>query len=239
MTDQTEGAINAMKKFALAAVAAALTLTASLSAEIRGKYLETRNAEIYASHCFANSEAGIKGDLAVMAWSIESGEAAGVDLQGLSVVAVVKASSTIGNPFLSPLPTKTMLIFDEKATPEQRVALEAFARRSAGELISEVVKTEIAPISLDAHGNLHAKQATLVAGDLVKVSTRAIEASDSLCHMDNIYYQPMVELEHAMAAHALQQSVKYDSVGVNMNEYRRSSVYLGAFAAHDKAVSDD
>ena len=227
-----------MKTFVLAAVAA-LSLSSTLAAEVRGSYLETRNAEIYASHCFANSEAGIKGDLAVMAWKVEAGEMAGADLSGLSVVAVVKASSTIGNPFASPLPTKTMLIFDAQATEAQRLALEKLARQSAGEMISEVVKTETAPITVDFHGNMHAKTATLTAGDLVKVSTRAIEDTDSLCHLDNIYYQPMVELDHAMAAHALQQSIRYDAVGVNMNEYRRSSVYLGSFAMTDSAVSDD
>ncbi len=227
-----------MKTFVLAAVAA-LTLSSTLAAEVRGSYLETRNAEIYASHCFANSESGIKGDLAVMAWNIDSGAVAGTDLSGLSVVAVVKASSTIGNPFGNPLPTKTMLIFDSMATDAQRQALEKLARESAGEMISEVVKTEIAPINVDFHGNMHAKAATLTAGDLVKVTTRAIEDSDSLCHLDNIYYQPMVALDHAMAAHALQQSVRYDAVGVNMNEYRRSSVYMGSFSVADSAVSDD
>lgn len=227
-----------MKTFVLAAVAA-LTLSSTLAAEVRGSYLETRNAEIYASHCFANSESGIKGDLAVMAWNVDSGVVAGADLSGLSVVAVVKASSTIGNPFGNPLPTKTMLIFDSEATEAQRAALEKLARESAGEMISEVVATETAPINMDFHGNMHAKVATLTAGELVKVSTRAIEDSDSLCHLDNIYYQPMVELDHAMAAHALQQSVRYDAVGVNMNEYRRSSVYIGSFAAADSVVSDD
>ena len=227
-----------MKTLALAAVAA-LSLSSTLAAEVRGTYLETRNAEIYASHCFANSEAGIKGDLAVMAWSVEAGEVAGADLAGLSVVAVVKASSTIGNPFGNPLPTKTMLIFDAEATPAQRAALEQLARRSAGEMIGEVVKTEIAPITVDFHGNMHAKQATLTAGELVKVSTRAIEDSDSLCHLDHVYYQPIVDLEHSMAAHALQQSVRYDAVGVNMNEYRRSSVYLGTFNLVGSVVSDD
>ncbi len=227
-----------MKTFVLAAVAA-LTLSSTLAAEVRGSYLETRNAEIYASHCFANSESGIKGDLAVMAWNVDSGVVAGADLSGLSVVAVVKASSTIGDPFGNPLPTKTMLIFDSEATEAQRAALEKLARESAGEMISEVVATETAPINMDFHGNMHAKVATLTAGELVKVSTRAIEDSDSLCHLDNIYYQPMVELDHAMAAHALQQSVRYDAVGVNMNEYRRSSVYIGSFAAADSVVSDD
>lgn len=227
-----------MKTFVLAAVAA-LTLSSTLAAEVRGSYLETRNAEIYASHCFANSESGIKGDLAVMAWSVESGQLAGADLSGLSVVAVVKASSTIGNPFGNPLPTKTMLIFDAEASEAQRAGLEQLARQSAGEMISEVVKTEQAPIGIDFHGNMHAKQATLTAGDIVKVTTRAIEDSDSLCHLDNIYYQPLVDLDHAMAAHALQQSIRYDAVGINVNEYRRSSVYLGSFAVAGASVSDD
>ncbi|MCB1019162.1 MAG: DUF1326 domain-containing protein [Acidobacteria bacterium] len=226
-----------MPKTLLAALAA-LALAATASAEIRGHYLETRNAEIYASHCFANSESGIRGDLAVMAWSVDQGDVDGVKLDGLKVVALVKASSTIGNPFANPLPTKTILLFDETASAEQRAALETLARRSAGELISEVIETQELPIALDFNGDMHAKKATLTAGDMVKVTTRAIEATDSLCHLDNIYYQPMVELDHAMAAHAVEQSFHAKALKVKMDEYRRSSVYLGTFALNGAQLSD-
>lgn len=225
-------------RMTLLAALAALSLAATASAEIRGHYLETRNAEIYASHCFANSESGIRGDLAIMAWSVDEGQVDGVRVDGLQVVAVVKASSTIGNPFTNPLPTKTMLIFDEDASAEQRAALEKLARRSAGELISEVVRTESQPITLDFHGDLHAKQATLTAGDVVKVNTRAIEETDSLCHLDNIYYQPMVELDHAMAAFATQQSFHGEGLNVRLDEYRRSSVYLGTFTLNGAQLTD-
>ncbi len=227
-----------MKKTLFAAVAA-MALAAGASAEVRGHYLETRNAEIYASHCFANSEAGIMGDLAVMAWTVDSGAVDGVTLDGLAVVAVVKASQTIGDPFKNPLPTRTMLIFDERATARQRGALEALARRSAGELIGEIVAVEAAPITLDFHGDLHAKHASLTAGEFVKVETRAIRDSDSLCHLDNIYYQPIVELAHAMPAHAVHHGVHTAELGVNLDEYRRSSVYLGAFTVASGEVSDD
>lgn len=227
-----------MKKTLVAAFAA-LTFVAAASAEVRGSYLETRNAEIYASHCFANSEAGITGDLALMAWSIEAGEVDGVSVDGLGLVAVVKASQTIGDPFKNPLPTKTMLIFDEKATDRQRAALETLARRSAGELIGEVTDTETAPISLTFNGSIHAKEATLTAGDIVAVNTRAIVDSDSLCHLDNIYYQPIIALDHAMPAHALHQGVHAADFGVQVDEYRRSSVYLGTFVAGDARASDD
>lgn len=226
-----------MRNTFLAALAA-LTLATAASAEIRGHYLETRNAEIYASHCFANSEAGIRGDLAILAWSIDAGDIDGVNLKGLRVVAVVKASSTIGDPFGNPLPAKTVLIVDRDASAEQKVALEKLVHRSAGELVRDIVRVEALPIDLDFHGDMHAKRATLTAGDAVKVTTRAIEATDSLCHLDNIYYQPMVELDHAMAAHATQQSFHGAGLNVRLDEYRRSSVYLGTFTMNGTQVTD-
>ncbi len=226
-----------MKKILLAVLTAAITVSTA-AAEIRGHYIETRNAEIYASHCFANSEAGIMGDFAVMTWAIDAGELNGVSLDGLKVVAVVKASGTLGDPFVSPLPAKTMLILDQKASAEQRAALTAFAKQSGGELVSDVVRTEIAPISLDFHGDMHARQATLKAGDIVGLTTRPIDADDSLCHMDNIYYGPLVQLEHAMPAFAIHASFHGEGMGVKLDDYRRSSVYMGTFAVPDSHVSD-
>jgi hypothetical protein len=228
-----------MNKAILAAMAALLLTVSAGASEVRGKYLEARNAEIYASHCFANAELGIRGDLAAMAWQIEKGVVDGVTLDGLNVVAVIKASATLGNPFSNPLPIKGMLVFDEQATAEQRAALESFVNDATKGMISQIVNRETAPIQIDFHGDLHAKRATLTAGDFVKVETRAIVAADSLCHLDSIYYAPLVDLDHAMAAHAVEQSFGETGLGVKLNEYRRSSVYLGAFTVADSQVSDD
>ena len=222
----------------LAALVSALTVGAAAST-INGTYIESRNAEIYASHCFANSEVGITGDLAVMAWNIESGRRNGVSLDGLNVVAVVKASATIGNPFASPLPAKAMAIVDERASAEQREALVAFVQEQAGELAADIVRTEAAPITLDFHGNMHDKIATLRAGDIVALETREIRGTDSLCHLDDIYYTPLVDLDHAMPAFAVEQSFRGDGLGHRMHEYRRSSAYLGTFAVRgEQQVSD-
>lgn len=209
------------------ALAAAATLAGP---EIRGTYIESRNAEIYASHCFANSEVGITGDLAVMAWEIEQGSFKGVPLAGAKVVAVVNASSTIGNPFGDALPAKAMLIFDEATTVMQRGALAAFVKAQAGALVANVVHTDTAPVEIDFHGSLHDRVATLRAGEIVSLQTREIRGSDSLCHLDDIYYQPLVALDHAMPAFAIEQSFRGDGLGHQMREYRRSSAYLGTFA---------
>lgn len=225
---------------AFAALVLVLAAGTTQAADISGTYIESRNAEIYASHCFANSEIGITGDLAVMAWNIESGRQNGVSLDGLSVVAVVKASSTIGNPFASPLPARALMIVDAAASAEQREALVAFAQDQAGELVSDVVRTESAPIAIDFHGNMHDKVATLKAGEFVALETREIRNSDSLCHLDDIYYTPLVDLDHAMPAFALEQSFSGDGLGHRMHEYSRSSAYLGTFTVHgDDRVSGD
>src|SRR5688572_4929467 len=108
----------------MAVLLMALGVKAS-AADIRGTYLESRNAEVYASHCFANSEIGLRGHLAVMAWKIEEGAWNGVSLKGLGIVAVVKANATLGDPFNNPLPAKAALIVDERASSEQREALAA------------------------------------------------------------------------------------------------------------------
>ncbi len=222
----------------LAALVLTLTAGAAVAADIHGTYIESRNAEIYASHCFANSEVGITGDLAVMAWNIESGRRNGVSLDGLNVVAVVKASATIGNPFASPLPAKAMMIFDEAASDAQREALAAFVREQAGELVADVANTQSAPITLDFHGNMHDRKATLKAGEIVSLTTREIRGSDSLCHLDDLYYAPLVDLDHAMPAFALEQSFRGDGLGHRMREYRRSSAYLGTFHVRGEQLSD-
>jgi hypothetical protein len=215
-----------------------LALTLVASAEIRGSYLEARNAEVYASHCFANSELGLRGELAVMAWKVDQGEFNGVALDGLGVVAVVRASGTLGDPFTSPLPAKAVLIVDERASSEQRAALEGFAKRSAGALLDDIVRTDVAPISVDFHGDLHARRATMKAGDLVRIETRAIRGTDSLCHLDDLYYAPLVRLDHAMPAYSLQTRFSGEGLGVAFDLMDRSSAYIGTFTLGSEAVSD-
>ncbi len=221
----------------LVAILLVATAMVAGASEVQGRYLEARNAEVYASHCFANSEMGIRGDLAVMAWQVDQGSYNGVSIGGLSVVAVIRASSTLGDPFSNPYPVKSVLIFDERATGEQQKALAAFAKNSSNDLLNDVVRTEVAPIGLDVHGDIHARRATLTAGNLVRLETRAIEDTDSLCHLDDLYYAPLADLDHAMAAFTLENRFDGEGLDVVFSAPRRSSAYLGTFGGG--AVSTD
>src|SRR5437016_12523687 len=44
------------------------------AAQIHGQYLETRSADVYVGECFRNSEVGLAGDQAIVAWHITEGK---------------------------------------------------------------------------------------------------------------------------------------------------------------------
>lgn len=228
-----------MKDFRFLSVVALsfIIVAAAGAADVRGTYVEARNAEVYTSHCFANSELGLVGDLAVMTWRIDEGSWNNVSLNGLGVAAAVRASSTLGDPFNNPYPAKAVLIFDEQATAEQRAALEGFVKEMGGELLDTVVNRTSAPISMSFEGGLHERRATVEVGELIKIRTRPIHDSDSLCHLDDLYFTPLVSLDHSMAAFGIQTRFQGEGLGVRYDERNRSNAYIGTFHMNG-AVSD-
>src|SRR4051794_39186818 len=166
-----------MKRLALSlCLAGSALMAAGLQnrTSVRGSYLEARTADAYVGACFANSEAGLVGNLAVFGWHIDNGDFEGVNLEGLSVVGVVKATSTLGDVHAPAPGVKALLIVDERATPEQRLALAQFAKRMGGNLMRDVVGVEYQPVRIAFENNdLHSRKATLTAGTLAKIQTRA------------------------------------------------------------------
>ncbi|MEW5978288.1 MAG: DUF1326 domain-containing protein [Acidobacteriota bacterium] len=207
-----------------------LTLAASpaWAAAIQGDYLETRSADIYTGPCVANAEVGLVGDQAIVAWRIREGAWNGVKLDGLSVVGVAKASNTLGDPFHDPYPAKSVLIVDSKATAEQRVALQQFAQFMAQDLLKNIVKVEEAAIQLDM-GSEHGV-ARLVAGNLAKIETRCLSEKDHLCGNEEVYYDPLTEVSHAMPAYAETDEFSGSGLGVNWKVHGKRSAFVGSFS---------
>jgi hypothetical protein len=94
-------------------LAACLSFAAAIpSNNIYGDYVEARTADVYTGPCFANSEVGLTGELAVFGWRVTKGSWSGVGLDGLGVVGVVRASSTLGDVYHTAYPVKAVLIVD-------------------------------------------------------------------------------------------------------------------------------
>jgi hypothetical protein len=199
------------------------------NAAIKGDYIEARSADVYTGPCFANGEVGLVGNEAILAWRIKEGDWRGTSLNGLGVVAVVKAHATLGDPYHSPYPAESVLIVDQRATPRQRLALQAFAAAMAGKLLSHVVRVETAPIHLAlAQGEQHGT-ARLVAGNLVRIETRSLCHGDDICGNEFVYYPPLIQLTHAMPAFTLEDSFQGKGLDVVWNHMGKRSAFVGSF----------
>ena len=199
--------------------------------QIHGDYLESRNADVYTGHCYAMSELNLAGDQAIMAWRVSRGEWEGVPHDGLSVVGVTRATGTMGSPCVEAPAAKSVLILDAKASPLQRQALASFARAMGGQVLQEIVRTEIAPISLelDFHGE-HPSGGRLEAGSLASVVARSLTAGDHICGNEQTYYPPLTATAHSMPAVASLDQFKGEGLGVSWTLRNKRSAFVGHFA---------
>ncbi len=209
-----------------------LALAANPTIEVSGEYVEARTADVYTGPCFANSEVQLVGNLAVFGWKINKGQWRGVALDGLNVAAAVRANSTLGDVTGSAYPVRSWLMVDQRASLEQREALKSFARRMTGDLLSDMIHVEAMPIEFTVAGdNIHGAEATLSAGTLARIKTRAINQGDRHCSNEERFYAPLSKLDHSMPAYALEHSFagKASDWTTRWSSPDKRSAFVGTF----------
>ena len=209
-------------------VAVLFSVVQFAQAKITGDYIETRSADVYTGQCFANGEVGLTGDEAILAWHIREGSWNGVKLDGLNVVAAVKANATLGDPYADPYPAKAVLIVDQQANTTERAALASFAKHMGGKLLEHVVKVENQPIDMQVLRDHHGR-ALLRAGSFVEVRTRAINENDHLCGNESTFYPPLTQVGHAMPAVAMTDQYKGNALGTTWTLHDKRSAFVGSF----------
>jgi hypothetical protein len=214
------------------ASAASVSFAAGIpSRSVHGNYIEARTADVYTGPCFANGEVGLVGKLAVFGWKVTDGTWHGEDLQDLSVVGVIRAKHTLGDVYESAYPVRAVLIVDSRANAGQRLALASFARTMGGDLLQDVVKVDYQPIELEIeNGNIHGAAASLTAGSIARIQTRAMNSGDHVCGNEEVWYPPLTKLDHAMPAYAVAN--RYSGTGLDetwSSPYKRSG-FVGTFS---------
>ncbi len=127
-------------------------------------------------------------------------------------------------------PAKAVLIVDNRADAEQRLALQSFAKHMGGDLLAKVVKVDYAPIELTIqNGNIHGGAAKLTAGALAEIQTRAMSAADHVCGNEEVWYPPLTKTEHVMPAYALENSYTGDGLGETWHNRFKRSGFVGTF----------
>lgn len=219
-----------MKRMFLVVALAVLLVPVAVSANggIRGDYLEIRTSDVYTGPCFANAEVNLTGREAVIAWKVREGSWQGVNLTGLTVVAVVKAKSTLGDPYANPYPARSVIIVDAKAEPQQEKALVDFARSAGGELLADVVKVRKATIETDFGGE--EGYASVKAGEIVDLKTRALNEKDHLCGNEIVYYPPLTEVSNAIPAYTLAHAFRGDELNSTWSCPLKRSAFIAEFA---------
>jgi hypothetical protein len=216
--------------FGVAILAVCLSTTAQ-AVDISGDYLESRTCDVYTGPCFANSEVGLTGNLAIMAWSIEQGRHRGVDLAGLKVVVALRANDTLGyggGLTVHPDPIKSVILVDAKANTEQRQALEAFARERAGRVKGQVMRVAALPIEMKLdHVDMVAQ---LKAGNEVSLATRKLTEGDHCCTNEVIFYPPLADVENTEAAFTVDSGFQGRGLGVRWTNPQTRSAFLATFA---------
>jgi hypothetical protein len=220
-----------MRKITAAIIACVCVLAgaALAAAGVSGDYVEVRSADVYTGPCFANSQVDLEGKQAILAWHVQHGNWQGVDLSGMSVVAVVQASATLGDPTHNPYPASAVLILDERATPAERAALESMVESGAGKLVGHVVRVDSAPIVLEVGQSSEHGSVSLQAGNLVSIRTRSLCAADHICGNEEIYYPPLTKSANAMPAFTLEDAFHGKGLGLVWSHADTRSAYVGSF----------
>jgi hypothetical protein len=197
------------------------------SPRISGNYLEARTSDVYTGPCVANGEVNLSGKQAVLAWHVARGEWNGAKLDDLSVVAVLRASATLGDPFAAPGPIRSVLVIDERATDTQRAALVAFAKEIAGDLLGDVVAVSTAPV--ETRFDAAAGEAVVVAGKVAEVRTRGLCHHDKHCGNEEVYYPPLTDVKDAVPAVATANIYRGADLGGTWSSPGKRSAFVGTF----------
>lgn len=197
------------------------------SPQITGQYVESRDGDIYPV-CIANGQVDLAGRDAVLAWHVDRGTWGHVNLGGLSIVAVVRANSTLGDPYSSPLPTRAKLLVDQNANSSQRAALINFVQEQAGNLLSNVVAVQAVPIQF----SMGQQRGTVMlrAGNELRLKTRALNV-DMLSKTEVASFPPLAShLNHAIPAVSTESVYQGLGLGINWNESGREGSFVANFA---------
>ena len=218
-----------MKKIAivvaLLGLAAAPVLTAKAAA-LKGTYVEARTAEVFAGGCIMNGEAGTTGREAILAWKVDRGRFDGVALDGFAVVAAVAADVNLGVREIGgeTARTRTAVFVDERATPAQRKALVAMAKRLSNGVIDAVVEVTPTAIQFADEG-----KDIRVAAKPVRLTVEKELSHDPTCGGKQ-WFHPLADVDTAAMGTTAENAYSGTSLGTKWSDPNKRSGFFGTFS---------
>ena len=217
-----------MKKLIATAAFVALGL-ATVSARgvtVRGTYVEARTAEVFAGACVVNSEAGMGGREALLAWKVDRGRFNGVALDGLAVVAAVAADENLGVHEIGGATAhgRAVLYVDARASAAQRKALAAMAKTLARDTVGAVIAET--PAAIEFASGPHA---ITVSAQNVKLAVQKHLDHDPTCG-NKQWFHPLAQVEAAEMGATDENAFSGPALGRKWSDPNKRSGFFGTFA---------
>lgn len=211
--------------FAVAALVAAglAGRPAAAAPAVTGDYIEARSCNVMAGPCHLEGEEGTAGRQAVLAWKVRSGSYEGVDLSGVTAVALVSGEANLGRQGVQ---RTSVLYFDHSASFEQKTAMTNLLEKRAAAAVGRVVKLSgCSRIAFNQSGDLYTVEVPKVATIKVK------KQPGQLCCIQKyeVGYQPFVVLKEAKVGYGLQTGFKDDLLKATWAGGDMNNAFFGAF----------
>jgi hypothetical protein len=208
----------------LAAFSSAITISSrGESGVIRGDYVEVRTASVFAGACHYNGEVTTTGRDALMAWNVKSGQWRGVDLAGVSVVAIVTADSNLSDNDAAR--SSEIVIGNNASDPQSRAILEALKSRYASSF-GKIVSVRRGPLSFEHQGKTY----SVTANNVASINVEAMP-NDLCCKMPNlVWYSPLVPLETRKVGYTTKAFYAGTAVGDAWQRSGENSAFYGSFS---------
>ena len=190
---------------------------------LRGDYVETRTASVFAGACHYNGELTTTGRDALMAWNVAAGRWKGVELAGVRAVAIVSADSNLAD---NGSDRRSEIIINREASHAQAVALVDALKTKYQTALGRVVSVSSAPVKFEHEAKAYYVSTT----NLASMSVEAMP-NDLCCKMPNlVWYAPLVTLESRKVGFTKKAIYAGDAVGEPWQRTEENSAFYGSFS---------
>ena len=181
-----------MKRIMIFTILAILLISGSVFSTqtpvIEGEYIEARSASVYVGACHFGAEYVEGGTEATLVWKIHKGVWNDVQLDGLTIVAVVSAKDNLA---IDTKTRKSVVYVDSKATSEQLAAINNMLATKRAEVLGTVVTTQTASINYTKNGTKY----DVVVGKVLKLSANRFPCTNCT-QPHQIWYEPLIEVKN-------------------------------------------
>ena len=195
-------------------------------ASINGSYVEARTAEVFTGGCIMNGEAATTGREALLVWKVNRGSFDGVSLNGLSVVAAIVGDQNLGIREIggAAAETRAALFVDERATPAQRDALVAMAKRHSNGMVSTIV--ELTPTSIQFADEPHAIR---VSAKSLRLTVQKEINHDPSCGARQ-WFHPLADVSDPAMGTTAENAFNGSALGTKWSDPNKRSSFFGTFS---------